>query len=124
VLFDSTSNVGGASGSIYVDRTVTTKRRTVRVATARWVYEGDLVAHRLTRTARSTGRCSDVPLAHEEPLVAQAAALAAALDAGAASGAREIADGFDGARAVALAERAAGGPGADEAENLSLLGSP
>ncbi len=128
VLFEATS---GVTGSIYVDRKAPAKRRTVRLATARWIYEGDLVAHRLTRTARSTGRASEVPLAHEEPLVAQAIALADALD-GKPAASRELADGFDGARAVALAERAAlaaghahppHGPYA-QAENLSLLGSP
>jgi predicted dehydrogenase len=123
VLFESTS---GVTGSIYVDRNAPTRRRAVRLATARWTYEGDLVAHRLTRTSRSTGRCSEVPLAHEEPLVAQAIALADALDAGSGAPAREIAEGFDGARAVSLAERAAGGAGrvVAGAENLSLLGSP
>lgn len=119
VLFASTS---GATGSIYVDRTTTIKRRTVRLTTARWVYEGDLAAHRLARTARSTGRRAEVPLVHEEPLRAQATALADALD-GEPSGARELADGFDGARAVALAEEAAGRR-TDEAEKLSLFGSP
>jgi hypothetical protein len=112
------------SGSIYVDRTAPVKRRTIRLTTARWIYEGDLAGQRLARTARATGRRSEVPLVQEEPLRAQSAALADALDAdpgGAA--ARELADGFDGARAVALAEEAAGrGPG--EAEKLSLLGSP
>jgi UDP-N-acetylglucosamine 3-dehydrogenase len=129
VLFEATS---GVTGSIYVDRKASAKRRTVRLATARWIYEGDLVAHRLKRTARSTGRASEVPLAHEEPLVAQAIALADALE-GRPAASRELADGFDGARAVALAERAAlaAGHASDaalgphaQAENLSLLGSP
>jgi UDP-N-acetylglucosamine 3-dehydrogenase len=134
VLFESSH---GVTGSLYVDRTVAAKRRTVRVATARWIYEGDLVGHRLTRAARATGRVSEVPLAREEPLLAQAVALADALDAVTSSTPRtartlpssRIADGFDGARAVALAERAAGwsdaaSGDADEAEKLSLLGSP
>jgi predicted dehydrogenase len=123
VAFESTS---GVTGSIHVDRTAPLKRRTVRLTTARWIYEGDLVAHRLMRTARATGRCSEVPLAREQPLLAQAIALADALDAGRMAATREIADGFDGARAVALAERAAGAQAhpPDVAENLSLLGSP
>jgi hypothetical protein len=119
VRFESAS---GAIGSIYVDRTAAIKRRTIRLTTARWVYEGDLAAHRLARTARSTGRRAEVPLVHEEPLRAQAVALADALD-GEPSGARELADGYDGARAVALAEEAAGRR-TDEAEKLSFVGSP
>jgi len=47
---------------------------------------------------------TDVPLPLEEPLSAQAIALADAIETGAA---REIATGADGARAVDLAERAA-----------------
>lgn len=119
VLFESTS---GATGSIHVDRTAAAKRRTIRLTTTRWVYEGDLAAHRLARTARATGRRAEVPLVHEEPLRAQAIALADALD-GEPPGVRELADGFDGARAVALADEAAR-LRTDEAEKLSLLGSP
>jgi predicted dehydrogenase len=123
VLFESSA---GVTGSIYVDRTVSAKRRTLRVKTASWIYEGDLLSHRLVRTRRSTGRTSEVPLAHEEPLVAQAVALADALEAAPSTPSREIADGFDGARAVALAERASGAIVAQvgEAEKLSRIGSP
>jgi predicted dehydrogenase len=123
---------GGATGSILVDRTAPARRRTLRLVTARWVYEGDLLSHRLVRRARSGGAPSEVPLAREEPLAAQAASLADALDPAADWGAREIATGADGARAVALAEHSAraasAGSGSDacgeEAEKLSVLGSP
>jgi predicted dehydrogenase len=103
----------GAIGHLYVDRTLPAKRRTVLVGTQRWVYEGDLLAHRLVRVPRTprAGAArdapaprSDVPLPLDEPLTAQALALADALDGGAP---REIALGADGARAVELAEQAA-----------------
>jgi UDP-N-acetylglucosamine 3-dehydrogenase len=112
----------GAVGSIYVDRTAPARRRIIRLATARWIYEGDLLAHRLTRIPRAGGERSDVPLPREEPLAAQAVALADALDAGLGAPPSEIASGADGARAVALAEQAAVRRG-PEAEKLSLLGS-
>jgi predicted dehydrogenase len=104
----------GAVGHLYVDRTIPARRRTLTVTTSRFVYEGDLLRHRLVRTHRSGGSATDVPLVLEEPLAAQALALADALD-GAAN--REIATGADGARAVLLAERAA----ADCTEKLSLF---
>ena len=102
----------GAAGHVYVDRTSQDKHRTMRVTTARWVYEGDLLTHRLSRTRRTprTPRIDvdrtrvEVPLVTEEPLTAQALAMADALDG---AGVREIATGIDGARALALAERAA-----------------
>jgi predicted dehydrogenase len=95
---------GGAVGHISVDRTAPAKQRSLRVATTRWTYEGDLLAHRLVRESRATGARTDVPLPLDEPLAAQALALADALDG---APFREIATGDDGARAVALAERAA-----------------
>jgi UDP-N-acetylglucosamine 3-dehydrogenase len=109
------SIAGGAVGHLYVDRTVPTRQRTILVSTQRWVYEGDLLAHRLVRAPRLPGRGprpaappqsarTDVPLPLDEPLTAQALAFADALD-GAFS--REIALGTDGARAVDLAEQAA-----------------
>jgi predicted dehydrogenase len=112
VLF---STSGGAVGHLHVDRTVPTKGRSVAVVTPRWTYEGDLLAHRLVRITRTTGptrgalrslrsRGAEVPLPLEEPLVAQAIALADALDGEAV---REVATGHDGAAAVALAEHAA-----------------
>jgi predicted dehydrogenase len=95
---------GGAVGHISVDRTAPAKQRCLRVATTRWTYDGDLLAHRLVRESRATGARTDVPLPLDEPLAAQALALADALDG---APAREIASGADGARAVALAEQAA-----------------
>jgi predicted dehydrogenase len=100
VLF---STAGGATGHLYVDRTAPVRERAIELATARWVYRGDLLAHRLVRTARSGAARADVPLPLEEPLAAQAAALADALD-GATP--REIAVGDDGVRALDLAEGA------------------
>jgi predicted dehydrogenase len=119
VLLATTS---GALGHLYVDRTLPERRRGVVLATSRWVYEGDLLAHRLTRTSRETGVRTDVPLLMEEPLAAQAIALADALD-GAVP--RELATGTDGARAVMLAERAADCCGhGPVAEKLSVLVRP
>ena len=100
VLF---STAGGAAGHIYVDRAAPAKERAIELTTARWVYRGDLLAHRLVRTARAGAVRADVPLPLEEPLAAQAAALAEALDGGAP---REIAVGDDGVRALDLAEGA------------------
>jgi UDP-N-acetylglucosamine 3-dehydrogenase len=95
----------GAVGHLHVDRTATHRRRTVTLTTPHWIYEGDLLAHRLTRSARDTGACAEVPLPLEEPLVAQARALADTLDG---SAVRDIATGLDGAAAVRLAELARG----------------
>jgi UDP-N-acetylglucosamine 3-dehydrogenase len=94
----------GAVAHIYVDRTFPERRRWITLTTAGWTYEGDLLACRLVRTARDTGVRTEVPLPLGEPLVAQAVALADALD-GVPS--REIATAADGMRAVVLAERAA-----------------
>jgi len=101
VLF-TTAN--GSVGHLYVDRTIPAKCRSITIATPRWLYEGDLLAHRLVRTARETNAKAHVPLALDEPLAAQALALADVLDGGRA---REIATGTDGAYAVTLAEDAA-----------------
>jgi UDP-N-acetylglucosamine 3-dehydrogenase len=121
VVFET---AGGGAGHLYVDRTAPERRRTLVVTTSRWIYEGDLLAHRLVRTARgchSAGQRSEVPLPLEEPLLAQARAAADALDG---AGVRELATGEDGAAAVALAERAAtscAAAPAPSAEDLSLL---
>jgi virulence factor len=95
----------GAVGHLLVDRTSATRQRTIALGTTRWIYEGDLLAHRLWRTPRTGGSPTEVPLPLEEPLAAQAGALADALDGEAG---RELATGSDGARAVVLAEQAAG----------------
>jgi UDP-N-acetylglucosamine 3-dehydrogenase len=114
----------GAAGHLCVDRTALERHRTIVVTTSRWIYEGDLLTHRLVRTARvcpATGQRSDVPLPLEEPLLAQARAAADALDG---AGSRELATDEDGAAAVALAERAASSCAAaadGPAEDLSLL---
>jgi predicted dehydrogenase len=94
----------GGLGHLYVDRTMPAKERAIELTTPRWIYKGDLLAHRLVRTPRDGGVGGEVPLPLEEPLSAQAVALADAIDGGPA---REIATGEDGARAVCLAERAA-----------------
>jgi predicted dehydrogenase len=111
----------GAAGHLYVDRTAPTRRRAIELVTTRWVYEGDLLAHRLVRVPRTGGAPTEVPLPADEPLVAQATAMADALDGGVA---REIATGEDGARALHLAERAgvlcALAASADPVENLSV----
>lgn len=111
----------GAAGHLYVDRTAPVRRRAIELATTRWVYEGDLLAHRLVRLARSGGPRAEVPLPIDEPLAAQAVAIADALDGG---GAREIASGDDGVRALDLAERAAAlcarASDGEPAENLSV----
>jgi predicted dehydrogenase len=120
------STPSGAVGHLHVDRTAPERRRMLSLATRRWIYEGDLLNHRLVRVPRlaraggttgttaPTGGVTEVPLPLEEPLLAQAAALADALDG---APAREIATGHDGAVAVALAEQAAtmcvGAPGSE-----------
>jgi UDP-N-acetylglucosamine 3-dehydrogenase len=97
------STACGAAGHLHVDRTAPTRERALELSTARWVYRGDLFAHRLVRIARSGAGRIDVPLPVDEPLAAQAVAMADALDGGAA---REIATGDDGVRALELAEQA------------------
>ena len=98
------TTAAGAAAHLYVDRTCPEKRRGITLTTGHWIYEGDLLAHRLVRTARDTGVRAEVPLPLGEPLLLQAVALADALD-GAAS--RDIATAADGVRAVSLAESAA-----------------
>jgi predicted dehydrogenase len=113
----------GAVAHVYVDRTVPEKRRRIVLATSRWIYEGDLLAHRLVRTSRDTGASSEVPLLLEEPLLGQAVALADALDGGPV---REVATGADGARAVMVAEQAGAACRSPDrhAEKLSLFPGP
>jgi UDP-N-acetylglucosamine 3-dehydrogenase len=100
VLF---STACGATGHLYVDGTYPRPERAIVLTTAGWIFEGDLLKQRLVRTARASLARADVPLSLEEPLVAQALALADALDG---TGPREIATGVDGVRALDLAERA------------------
>jgi UDP-N-acetylglucosamine 3-dehydrogenase len=100
VLFSTAS---GGSGHVYVDGRSPIRERRIVLTTPRWVYHGDLLGHRLVRSTRTSSAKTDVPLPLEEPLLAQAVALADALDG---KGSRELATGADGARAVQLAERA------------------
>ena len=93
---------GGALARVRVDRGALTRRRAVTLTTATHVYEGDLLTPRLTVTPRRGGRSVDVTLDGCEPLLAQAQALHDALHGRAAA----IATGLDGARALAIAERA------------------
>jgi predicted dehydrogenase len=126
---------GGALGHIHVDRTSPAKERMITVVTSRWVYQGDLLAHRLLRAERpegvatggtspispERGRYQELPLVAKEPLVAQALAFGSALRG---PPSRELASGADAARAVRLASIAATlckQTGPVEAENLSLL---
>lgn len=93
----------GAKGRIYVDRISVARQRTIQVTTRHCVFHGDLLNHRLTRVSPSTGAMEDVPLGEVEPLVAQALDIARALDG---QEAPTLASGIEGARALALAERA------------------
>jgi len=101
VLF---STAHGGAGHAFVDGASHLRERAILLVTARWIYHGDLLGHRLLRSGRASSARADVPLRLEEPLLAQASALADALDG---KGPRELATGVDGARAVDLAERAA-----------------
>jgi UDP-N-acetylglucosamine 3-dehydrogenase len=100
VLFTMT---GGSVGHLCVDGSAVTRRRSIALATPQWLFEGDLLAHRLVRTPRKSGTPAEVALPLEEPLAAQATALADALDG---ASPREIASGEDGAAAIELAEAA------------------
>jgi predicted dehydrogenase len=93
---------GGALARVRVDRGTLTRRRALTLTTAEHVFEGDLLTPRLTVTPRRGGRSLDVALDACEPLLAQAQALHDALHGRPAA----IATGLDGARALAIAERA------------------
>jgi predicted dehydrogenase len=153
VLFDTGS---GAVGHLYVDAAAPAKRRTIAIRTPRWTYDGDLLRPRLLRTpagsrhhAATVGaaaRHNDspfgvgapkdkpenkpgtraVPLPFEEPLRAQANALADALDApcGTLETGTAVATGADGARSVDIAERAAAACARGDAEKLSVFARP
>jgi predicted dehydrogenase len=126
VLFDTGS---GAVGHVYVDAAAPAKRRTIAIRTPRWTYDGDLLRPRLLRAPvgirRDLPPWREVPLRFEEPLRAQASALADALDAPPTlPGLSEIATGADGARSVEIAERAAGACARGDAEKLSVFARP
>ncbi len=90
----------GASAFVHVDRRASELERTLELATHDAVYVGDLMAK--TLTVRGHGGSTACPLVDEEALVAQAASIARAL-----RGSDEpAATGVDGARALALVERA------------------
>jgi UDP-N-acetylglucosamine 3-dehydrogenase len=122
VLF---ATAGGAVGRLGLDRAAAARRRSVTISTSQWLYEGDLLAHRLVRTARGKGGpqvATPLPIPADEPLAAQAVALADALDGRTV---RDLATGSDGLRAVELAERAvalcaASASATPTAEKLSL----
>lgn len=101
VLF---SAARGGVGHAYVDGSSSLRARSIVVDTPRWHYQGDLLGHRLVRSANASSGVTDVPLPLDEPLVAQASALADVLEG---RGSRELATGADGARALHFAERAA-----------------
>ncbi|HWL89608.1 MAG TPA: Gfo/Idh/MocA family oxidoreductase [Polyangiaceae bacterium] len=77
------------------------RERWLRVATDSAIYHGDLLRFRLTMRDRASQRERELELDTEEPLVAQTRAVFDALD-GRPS---EIATGYDGARAVRVAEK-------------------
>jgi predicted dehydrogenase len=93
----------GAVARVRVDGTSRARERRIQVTTTRHVFSGDLLAPRLVCTCRTTGTTHGLPLPGDEPLVAQARAIATVLDGGAAP---ELATGVDGARALAVAESA------------------
>ncbi len=93
----------GALARVRVDRNAHVRKRALTLTTAEHVYEGDLLAPRLTVTRRDGGKCEEIALDSCEPLLAQARALHDALHARPAT----LATGRDGARALEIAERAA-----------------
>jgi UDP-N-acetylglucosamine 3-dehydrogenase len=90
----------GAVARLTVDRGAARRERTIELATAREVFEGDLLEPRLFRRPRTGGKRVEVELAHVEPLAEQARAVARAIAVG---GPPSVATGADGARALALA---------------------
>jgi predicted dehydrogenase len=127
VLFDTGA---GAVGHLYVDAAAPAKRRTIAIRTPRWTYDGDLLRPRLLRAPTGIRRdippWREVPLPFEEPLRAQANALADALDApsGTLETGTAVATGADGARSVDIAERAAAACARSDAEKLSVFARP
>jgi predicted dehydrogenase len=92
----------GATARIWADCTAEARERSIEVTTAHQSWTGDLLAQRLVRRERGGGLAREVPLDSVEPLVAQALAVADALQQGRAV---DVASGVDGAKAVVVAER-------------------
>jgi len=92
----------GAIAWVHVDRSASRRERTLEVATSDALYFGDLLARTLTVQPHGARAAIACALVDEEPLVAQARAIARAL-----RGSGEIvATGVEGARALALVEQA------------------
>jgi predicted dehydrogenase len=92
----------GWLGSIDAGRVTENPERTVVVETVATTYRGDLKNGSLAAIDRATQSERKIDLPKDEPLLAQAAALAAAF-----RGEKQaLAKGEDGARAVAVAEQA------------------
>jgi predicted dehydrogenase len=89
----------GALTRIAVDRAAAKRERTIELVTGRDVFEGNLLVPCLHRRPLGGGPRSEVALPSVEPLVAQARAIALALDGAQPQG---VATGSDGARALAL----------------------
>jgi predicted dehydrogenase len=93
----------GAVAWIHVDRRARLRERTIEVDTEGGVYVGDLLAKTLTYWPRGGGSPTSAELPAEEPLAAQARAVARALHGEDSA----VATGRDGANALMLAEEAA-----------------
>ncbi len=97
----------GAIARVRLDRNAPVRKRALTLTTADDVYEGDLLAPRLVVTPRKGGLSVEIPLDSCEPLLAQARAVHDALHDAANDTSAAVATGLDGARALAIAERAA-----------------
>jgi predicted dehydrogenase len=92
----------GAVAWVHVDRRAGVRERSVEIETKDALYSGDLLAKTLSVRPHGGASTTLCPLVDEEPLVAQAHAMARAL-----RGSEEaVADCVDGARALALVEEA------------------
>jgi len=100
-------SASGAVAWLYVDRHAPKRERVLEVTTRDAVYVANLLTPSLEVRARDGGPVRACPLGVEEPLVAQASAIARVLD-GSSQGS-ELATGLDGARALLLVEQAASG---------------
>src|SRR5215472_8220985 len=69
-----------AAVRIYVDRTARARERTIRVDTESALFQGDLLLPRLVRVDRASGEVEEIALCSEEPLAAQALAVADGLE--------------------------------------------